>query len=281
MSTTVGMPVVIDGPLPQPPPYSLLSVAQIIDDSDPHWMMGGQVYGYPPDVPSTFDPCSTGTFREKEEGEAPPLPLFGPFTAYLPITCTSRGINPATFADRARLAFQAVESYAVELELSQGIANPLRPFLADGNADVLVGGAAVAPGVGLSYLENAIGETGKAGLIHATPAVGAAWTTTAGGNGIETRGGRAVTTGNGTPVAVGGGYIGATPEGEAAAGAGQSWVYATGPVQVRRSDVIVVPGSLSEALDRGQNIVTYRAERHYLVDWDTQLQAAVLIDWSP
>jgi hypothetical protein len=277
VQVTIGPPQTLDGPLPVAPEYNLLTVARIVDDPDEHWQVGASVNPYPTDTPLTHDPCSSGTFREKDEGTLPEVPTFGPFAAYLPVTCTARGVTPGDFERRAQLAFQALEHFAVEQEFSQGLANPLNPFLADGNATIL-GGGAVTSAVGLSYLEDAIGATGQAGLIHATPSVAAAW----GGEEAMTDRGILRTTGNGTPVASGGGYIGATPEGSGAASAGQSWVYATGPVQVRRSEMYLDPPFLSEALDRELNIVTYRAERNYLVTWvpDT-LQVAVLIDWSP
>ena len=280
MSVTFGPPLVVDGPLPVAPEYNLLTVVRIIDDPDPHWQMGGAVYPYPTDVPLTFDPCSTGTFRTKDEGTLPDSPSIGAFTVYLPATCTARGVNPDDFDRRAQLSFQAKEHYGVATEFSQGIANPLNPFLADGNATIL-GGGAVTPQVGLAYLENAIGATAEGGVIHSTPAVSSAWTLL-NGPGVFNDRGVLRTTGNGTPVAVDGGYIGATPSGQAAAAAGQSWVYATGPVQVRRGEIYLVPGTFAEALDREQNIVFYLAERNYLVTWVPDLlQVAVLVDWSP
>ena len=38
---------------------------------------------------------------------------------------------------------------------------------------------------------------------------------------------------------------------------------------------------ITEVLDRSNNDVTFRAERYVLVEWDTVLQAAVLVDWTP
>jgi hypothetical protein len=52
-------------------------------------------------------------------------------------------------------------------------------------------------------------------------------------------------------------------------------------VQIRRSpNVTIMPDELSQALNRAENIVTYRAERDALIDWDTQLQVGVLVDRS-
>ena len=116
-------------------------------------------------------------------------------------------------------------------------------------------------------------------MIHATPGVVSHWFS----NQREDRPGDerqpALITVNGTRVVSGGGYEGATPSGGGAAAAGQSWAFATGPVEVRHSEVAVL--DIAEVLDRSNNDVTFRAERYVLATWDTQLQAAVLIDWSP
>jgi hypothetical protein len=50
--------------------------------------------------------------------------------------------------------------------------------------------------------------------------------------------------------------------------------------------MFVTPERVDQALERGTggastgrpNTIVYRAERYYLVDWDTQVQAAVLVD---
>ena len=288
---TVGPPWSADGPIPVAPPHNLLSLPGILvpDTGDEHWLVGVEAWPYPRDLPSTVDPCSEGTFRVKAEGEGWNLPIFGPFTAYLPITCSAITAKSAGFADRARLAFQAKEHWAVSHELAWGTAQPLNPFLADGNTQILAGGAAVTPDVGLSYLEDAIGQTGIGGVIHTTNAVAAAWNGSSGGYGVEDSGGTLYTTANETPVAVSGAYRGATPRFGAEAGAGQQWVFASSPIQVRRqNDIQVIADSIAQSMDRQQNDVTFRAERGYVVTYDAPesnsdtrpVQAAVLIDWA-
>lgn len=274
MSTTYGPPVVLDGPLPSPLPFGLLAAATLVPEADERWGNGASIYGYPADLPSTFDPCSAGTFRIKDEAGAIPAPRFGAYGVYLTETCTARGIgDEAAFARRAELALSGVEQWAVEHEFALGLAVPSNPFLTDGDADSLAAGA-VGPAESLALLEKAIGGSGKAGMIHAGRDTVSAWSSL---GSLRVVGDKLVTF-LGTPVAAGGGYQGASEGG--APGADQGYAWATGPVQVRRSEIYLVPGSLSEALDREQNVVTYRAERNYLVDWDTQLQAAVLVDRS-
>ena len=82
---------------------------------------------------------------------------------------------------------------------------------------------------------------------------------------------------NGTPIVSGGGYIGAAANSQAPA-AGQDWMFASGPVEVRLSPMVIT--NLKESLDRSDNTITFRAERWVLVSWDTALQSAVLVDWD-
>lgn len=278
--STMGPPIYLDGPLPVAPQHSLLATATIVPTDSDRLGVGGAVWPYPPGLPLTWAPCSTGTFRTKADATGWDLPIFNAFTVYLPITCSSITAHSDGFEDRARLALQATESYAVARELSRGLADPLNPFLTDSNLHILAAGAAVTPDVGLSYLEDAIGATGKQGVIFTTPAVGAAMNGS-GGYLLETVSGRLYTSANGTPVALDGGFIGASPSLHAALPAGQGWAFATGPVQVRRTDITMIPGEIAQATDRAINEVTFYAERDYLVTWDTALQAGVLIDWTP
>lgn len=276
-SVTLGPPRVLDGPAPVPPRYSLLVNAQIIEDLDYHWMAGGQVYPYPGlEDGSTQAPCGDGTDREKIEGGVAPGPEVGAFTAYVAETCTARGIgNDEDFRDRAVVALNGLEAALVEREFATGYAKPDNPYLADVSLPNYATLGTLAPLEALARLENAIAGTGKMGVIHTDPATATAW---AGQYLIEKEGSfmRAVATG--TPIVVGYGYVGAKPDGTGALAADQGYAWATGPVQLRRSGIEMVPGTLAEALDRQHNVVTYRAERHYLVDWDTELQTAVLVD---
>lgn len=287
---TVGPPWAADGPLPVAPPHNLLSIPGILvpPTEDEHWLVGIEEWPYPRDLPDAIDPCLTGTFRLKNEGEGWNLPIFGPFTAYLPITCSSISAAKQGFAERAVLAFQAKESYAVSHEVAWGTAQPLNPYLADSNVNLPAGSTALRPDVGLAYLEDAIGATALPGLIHTTPAVATAWN---GSNGysVEDKDGTLLTTANKTPVAVSYAYHGITPSGGTAASTTQQWVFASSMLQVRRqNDVQLIAPTLKESMDRSDNIVTFRAERGYVVVFDAPdsssdtrpVQAAVKIDWS-
>lgn len=262
--------------------YDLLAITLPDDPAGDvfRWGNGAQVYPYPIDTGFSWDPCSTGTFAVKEAGETPPLPVFSSFTAYLPETCTSsRIVSPDYFRARAQLAFAAVESGIYEHVLATGGAlnGTEQPYLGDSDL-VILGGGAVSPKEGLALLENAIGTTFRRGMIHASPATGIAWSFF--GEAIQ-RVGASLQSMGGNDVVIGDGYIGAIPDGHGTPTSTQAWTFATGPVQVRREPTIrIYPDELYQALDRAENIVTYRAERDALVTWDTQLQVGVLIDRS-
>ncbi len=279
MSTMVyGPPFAIDGPVPVAPPYRLMDTATILPFGDPHWQNGVQVYPFPLDMPDAVTPCLEGTFRDKEAGDGWPLPIFGPFTVYLPESCSSMSItSQEEFKARAELVLGATESFPVERQLATGLYVPTNPYIGDSNVDILNGGLATDGQAGLALLEDAIGATGRQGLIHASPAIVTSWDAI-GFTLVESGG--ILRTKRGTPIAVGDGYIGTKPDSAAALGDAEAYAYATGPVQIIRSDVFMIPEDVRDALDRETNLITYRAERTFVVDWDTALQAAVLIDWS-
>ena len=270
--TAVGVRLDLDGPRPVAPPHSLLGTPGIVVERDPgRWLNGVNMIAYPEDVPSLWEPCSEGTFRTKGDGLGTRITTFDPFVVYLPVTCSSLGVYQ-DLQGQAEAVLDATASFGVEEGLAQGIVGSSNPWFGDANLTVL-GGGAVSPSVALSYLENAIGETGRMGMIHATPAVVSALTRTE----LTDSGARATL--NGTPIVSGGGYIGADPVGGASPSAGQDWVFATGPVEVRLGPLVIT--DVIQSLDRSDNTLTFRAERYVLAVWDGALQAGVLVDWTP
>jgi hypothetical protein len=230
---------------------------------------GVNIDSYPDAPPSLWEPLSQGTFRVKDEGTTPPLPTFDAFVVYIPTTCSTFGSG--TLRERALTALEARESMGVEQGLAAGILGVANPYLSDSNLDIL-GSGTISPEIGLAYLEEAIGGTGQQGMIHATPAVVSRlypWLTEADGG---------LVTANGNKVVSGAGYQGIVPDGEGNPGAGEDYIYATGPVEVRLGPVVIT--ELAESMDRELNTVTFRAERYALATWDTVLQAAVLVDWT-
>lgn len=272
MSTTFGPPIILTGPLPAPLPFGLFSVATIVDDPDLRWGNGAQIGSFAGNsLARAWDPCGT-------EPKAPDLVSgpehFAAFTVVAGSQCPSRG-NGDSQEDALRREFQAIEQWAVEREISHGEIMLSNPFLSDGNVSIV--GAAESPRNALALLENYVGGYGKQGVIHADRGTVSAWSFE---GGLRVVGDRLYTF-NGTPVVSGGGYGGSVPDG---GDAPDSWVngyaFATGPVEIHRGEIEMVPGSLAEALTRETNQVVYFAERDYLVIWDRGLQVAVLVDRS-
>lgn len=288
----------IDGPPPIPPVYGLLATAEaalagvrFVPDSGSsdreRWLNGAEVRPYPPGLAEVIDVCAVGSdARAKGFGdESIPLPQFAAMTIHVPITCTAHQVpDDDAFKARAVAALSAVESASVEREFLTGDELPLNPHLSDGNGTFPNLDVATSPQNGLALLEAEIAKSGRQGVIHVDPKTATFlrdhWA-------IDNSSG-IYRTANGIVVVNGFGYVdGATPDdGHAAPGATAEWIYATGPIDIYRSDVFTVPQTRAEAMDRGSggatmgrpNSVTYRAERYYLVIWDTVVQAAVLVD---
>jgi len=278
--TAVGPALDLDGPLPVAPEYSLLNTLRALNavvEGDNRVFNGVNVWGYPLDTPSLWEPCAEGTYRDKASESDWDQPRFDGLVAYLPIQCSTITARPQEFAERAERALAATLSFAVEEALAKGVTGSTNPFLGDANLTQL-GGAAVLPQAGLNFLENAIGETGRQGIIHASPGTVSAWNfvdlITEGTGGV-------IRTANGTPVVSGGGYINTDPSGKAGSDptVGQEWAFATGPVKVYLESSPSL--KVSEYIDRSSNVITYRAEQFVLPLWDTSLQSGVLIDWTP
>lgn len=307
MSTTLGTAVGplyrLDGPLPLPRRYHLLQVAQEVpldQGPDAHWLSGAWLQSYIAGVADVFDPCaSSGSTAVKPTGLPLSVGQFAAFTVNMAITCNAArvGADPyAWFVTHLVPAFRVVEAEAVERALATGdgveIFGNDNPHLTDSHLVQLDSGAAVSPLHGLESLEDAIGATGRGGVIHATPATVTAWAQY--GNLIdEDNAGILRAQATGTPIVVGDGYLDVFPDGGSSAGARQAWAFATGMVRYladppTSADPLVIPGQYRQAIDTSTNEVTYRAERNYLVTFDTDttdgdnppLQAGVLIDRS-
>jgi hypothetical protein len=282
----------IDGPLPVRPKYGLLQAAEapaagvtLVTDTDAggveRWVGGVEVYPYPPGPAHTFNtnqPTSGSDSDVKDEGSATDTSQFGSMAVYLGENCTAAKIwNQEQFKQRARLAFEAVEGAAVAREFLTGDDLTLNPHLADGEGTFPNGDTTTSAINGVALLEEEIAASGKMGLIHMPPQVLTFLASQ--GMGFDRSTG-VWRTPNGNVVIPDSGYIAqARPApSHAAANGTQNWIYATGPVEIRRSALEVLPDNVAEATDRSINKIVYRVERYYLVTWDTEVQAAVRID---
>ncbi len=249
------------------------------------WLNSVEVYPYPPDVPEGWDACApASTAGEKSFGTPLAPPEFRALTLSVPITCTAQQVpDEAAFRARAVAVMAATESFGVARALMAGTDVSGGRYLADSGATFPNGSAATKPNHGLQVLEEAIAGTGRLGVIHCSPMLATALMGT--GFALSDKTG-AIRTINGNVVVPDDGYVGnSTPDSGPAPGATEEWAYATGPVDVRHSEIFTTPDTLAQALDRGlgattgrTNVVTYRAERYSVAIWDGALQAAVLID---
>lgn len=278
----------IDGPLPLAPKFNFFSVALDLDDprvreqlgiaQGDRWQAGVNVVPRPTQTPLGWEPCSAGTMRTKENGEARDWFEFLPFVAYIPDFCSAMGIGDfERFKELVEDALFALESYAAELQFASGSPIGTNLSLNHSSVDDLGVGSAVGPIEGAALLENAIGETGRAGVLHVTPGIA---TSLAANDLVYQNGDVLRTIARDTAVIVGNGYIGTDPDTKASPSGDTEWAFATGPVFAGRGPVRESDGPISEWLDREVNDVTYRGERELLVGWDGALLAGVRIDRS-
>lgn len=269
----VGPALDIDGPLPVAPPHSLLQKPGVVQDRDLTRVLNGvNVEGYPAGCASLWEPCSTGTFRLKDDNAELPTPRFDSFAIYKNVVCSSLGMgSPQRFFDRLETVIDAISSAAVERALAEGVDLSTNPFFGDGNVVVLNGGTAVSPNVGLSFLENAIGQTCRMGMIFATPATIASFLAIP-----DDR--NDLVTPNGTPIVSADGIIDIDTTDLPLTTGTEDWMIATGPVEVFLGPIEA--RDIVSSLDRSDNTVTALAERYAVAYWDTVLQAAVRVDWA-
>lgn len=269
----------VDGPLPCPPRYSLLGMARKPPVTDDRWINGTSAWQYAATDMGLFDPCAAAGSSGASKGPGVPGLRVdtGSFVQWLAETCTmqSVGSDPGAFRDRAARMFGSWESYLVEQELMRANLLPGNPHLADANV-VKLNSASTSPVNGLALLEQAIAASKQCGVIHCTPAMLVAWTAALGGA-LREENGRLLSP-NGNLIVPGYGYDGSAPEGTAAPTGTKEWAYASGPVEVRESDLVVIPDDVSQALNRSTNTITYYAERYYNIVWSRLVQATVLID---
>lgn len=266
----------VDGQAPSAPLHNLLSIPGVLQ-SGGRWDGGVNFWGYTSDVPSTWDACSSGTYREKDEGEAVASEGFDSFVLYVSQNCSTFGTasDLASFARRADAVLEATQSFGIERALAQGIDGLSNKYL--GDADLVSLATNVSPIVGLSYLENAIAATGRRGMIHITPAVAAQLDIDLSNNNAS----GPLMTLSGNVISIGGGYVGTDPVDEASPDGTHDWIFATGPVQARVSEILAGPDEVSGMVDPVTNEVIYRAEKLANVGWDGALQVGVLVDWVP
>jgi hypothetical protein len=287
MSTVeAGPKFVVGGPVPEAPRHSLLATPGVRLASAPPGVDGdrfpaaAEVLLYPSWMPDDWVECTEGTARVKGEGGDLVDPRFQSFAVYEPIGCSFRGqFQYDEMLDYAIAVLEATMSWRIERNLAHGLFGVDQPYFADGNrVDLTPSTGAVRPGLALSILDQALGTTGRVGMIHATPAIVDAL------GAIPVGSGEAPTvleSANGTPIVSGGGYIDPDKVFDGSADVDTvDWMYATGKVHVYvRPGAPFVP-NLEETLEREDNDFVVRPERFVFAYWDNTVQYGVQVDWS-
>lgn len=275
--TTILSAVRVDGPAPVARPYGLLQspAVVIVEETDERWLGGVTAARYilaRGDV--TGDPCVLSSVAPFSADRIPgPNDLdYAAFGVALGGQCAPAGMDWADFKRRLQVSLEASDGVVVESQF-QYPANGFDPSLASDATVITGGGLALA----VANLEQKFADVhGSLGVLHISPKY-AVMLAARGGVTLVQKGNGWVTV-NGTPVVIGGGYTGKAPNGQTANDSTHEYAYITGPVQVRRSSTQILPGAISEALDRDDNTVTAYAVRYYSLLWDSDAVYAAKAD---
>lgn len=273
--------VTVAAPPRQTHKYGLFSAVPVVPVSDPHELMGVQWEPLTCERPTIVpDQCPCPT--TKEFVPPPPVQDVEPFNVLGSWACALGGNTVAAAQQRARDHLTAGEQQAVEWAVWTGMADNHDPLSQDDAYHGPRFAHPTTPVIGTVQCAKdllAVIEDYTASVYVGQPLVHlprAVLPHLAAENLVTTTGTR-LETPYGTPLVAGAGYGEANtgPDGVRAP-AGSWWVYATGAMQVRRSDVFVPPNP-EVGFSRCNNEFVAIAERTYLVGWDC-FTAAVLFE---
>lgn len=284
------LPSYVQAPTATPLPYGLMSVVRMVtDDPDTvHWRNGIQYQRATcRAAESTIASCPVVTGFGKD-ATVTGVQTKGalPFTVYSSIACSPVGGFWEEAEERTVRGLIEGEARAVEDVFWTGdidhpintsifphLASDTEVFASDGI--VLLQPAALIPVTGtvdiveaVGLLESRLGTCyGGVGVIHAPREALAHMSA----NYLLKEKGQQLQTMGGIPVAFGAGYPGTSPAGVQPP-QGTVWMYATGAIDMRRSDITVTSTRI-EGLDRSVNTLQLFAERTYVISWDCCLFA--------
>lgn len=251
----------------RPLPHGILGgCTTVIDVTDPHELLGveWQALGCCPVYDTDWCPPDDG---EQDPGEESPGAAGAkefcrphkekaePVTVYAGVECSTIGWSYAEAVEHVRAALELGEQQAVESAF-------WRYHLAPRAVDLTPPEGAVDMAQGVAALEGCLAESyGGVGTLHVPAGAGALL----GCCNIIYRDGGSLFTYAGNCVIVGSGYSAANsgPDGTPAP-PGEAWLYASGPVVVRRGPVDVIPDRPGASIDRRFNDRRVLAERTYV-----------------
>lgn len=265
-----------------PPKYSLLSSVSPLSTTDLHWAASGiewEDFLCGEELEAFIDECLPVTGFTKPAERNTQFCAADPFVAVGSYECPPVGRPAGEAFEIARKRLLVWESHQVEETLWTGaISNgtgTINPSFAFGNdecdifpVDINPAGA-LDPVAALFAIEEALGDVvACGGTIHVPFGL---LTYLARFNLLVLENGVYYTpTGN---MVIGGhGYPGSGPANIPAV-AGETWIFATGPIILVRSNVNMVPDVIKEAVNRSINNVTVRAERFYAVGFSCTVLA--------
>lgn len=274
--------LMVPGPKTTPNRYGLLTVAEPITPEDGHWEGG-----------ITWDDNLCSTIHTSSE--YCPIPVTGvtpkitnrdsqtccadPFLVYASYDCPPVGTQAGEAFSLAEERLRVKEERALERVFWTGITEDgfqINPSLSFGNSECgnapinLTGlDGPVGVTASMAVLESALGDCAPGtGVIHANFGLASFLASSF----LINQQGDSWYTVTGQRLAIGAGYPGTGP-GNIAATTGTTWVFATGPVVVYRSEVFLTPERFREAMNARINSVQVYAERVYAVGWSCCLFA--------
>lgn len=265
----------------QPPKYGLLSSIDSISPTDTHWMSSGITWEdnlCGPQVQTFIDECPAPTGFELPEDEFSSFCSADPFVAVGSYKCAPVGRPAGEAFDIARQRLLTWEGFQVENTLWTGDTETgtINPSFAYGNSDcditpvdISPGGGAVDPVTAVALLEDRLGSlVSCGGTLHIPYGLMAYFKA----HHLLVEDGDELYSPTGFKIIAGHGYPGTGPA-NIAASAGETWVFATGPLVVVKSNVIMVPDNIGQSVDRLINNVVVRAQRFFSVGFSCALLA--------
>jgi hypothetical protein len=257
--------------------FGLLDVVTPQSVDDPNWIVGGvnwEDFLCGNAVESFLDNCPTTTGFTKPETRPLNFCHSDPFNIVESFDCSVGGrVRRYTAGEAFEIARQRLlnwEEWELERVFWTGLSNNglVNPSLAVGNdecglapVDLTPGGGPLNPVAAIATLEDAMADVfPNGGVIHVPYGLAAYLENFR----LMDQVGDRMYTPTGNAYVLGAGYPGSGPL-NVPADPGETWIFATGPVAVWRSDLYQVPNELSQSIDRSINDITVYAERYYAV----------------
>lgn len=268
---------IVPSPPASPPPHSLVRAADTTRDADQDWEKGLE---YAPEAPGGYRAAAYCSVSEVDHTRGVVSSVdYEPWEARFYDPCTTTfGYHPDEVTDRLRRISEATESYAIARELWTGELAQAGAGLPNAHLSksptVLHGGTAVTAHHALGLLEEAVGDAlmGQQAFIHVPRLLRPYfWDLQKVGNLLY------------TPVdnafVCDAGYPGTPPDGTAPA-ADVAWLYATGPVVVRRAPLVMYATEDAQVIDTRTNQRYRTASKIVAATFDPSVLYAVPVTLS-